>query len=166
MTDVLRYSHCNQPALRTLLQQLGLHVEIVEAGAVIPGSFWGDDEAGLIQSNIFIRQDTPVHSILHEACHYVCMDDERKAALHTNAGGSQVEENSVCYLQILLADCLPDMGRERMCSDMDKWGYSFRLGSAETWFEQDAEDAIDWLQQAGLLEVAHQLTHANQASFL
>jgi len=30
---------------------------------------------------------------------------------------------------------------------MDAWGYSFRLGSARAWFENDAEDAIGWLKQ-------------------
>ncbi len=39
----------------------------------------------------------------------------------------------------------PMSGRERMCRDMDEWGYTFRLGSAARWFEQDAEDAHDWL---------------------
>jgi hypothetical protein len=28
---------------------------------------------------------------------------------------------------------------------MDTWGYSFRLGSAERWFREDAEDAREWL---------------------
>jgi len=35
--------------------------------------------------------------------------------------------------------------------DMDIWGYSFRLGSAQAWFEHDAEDTRAWLQQRGLL---------------
>ena len=34
---------------------------------------------------------------------------------------------------------------------MDAWGYSFRLGTARAWFEQDAEDARDWLQSRGLV---------------
>ncbi len=37
------------------------------------------------------------------------------------------------------------MKQERMLSDMDAWGYSFRLGSAKAWFEEDAEDAEQWL---------------------
>jgi hypothetical protein len=39
-----------------------------------------------------------------------------------------------------------------MWADMDAWGYSFRLGSARTWFEQDAEDARNWLIQHGLID--------------
>jgi len=52
----------------------------------------------------------------------------------------------VCYLQGLLADHLVvDGGRGRLLRDMDAWGYSFRLGSAERWFREDAADALAWL---------------------
>jgi hypothetical protein len=51
----------------------------------------------------------------------------------------------VCYLQVLLAEELPGVGRERLCSDMDAWGYSFRLGTTRAWFDGDAEDARQWL---------------------
>ena len=98
-------------ALDTLLQRFGLRLEDVAAGEAIPGSFWGDEEAGLIGHRLLARADTPVHSILHEGCHYICMDHGRRENLHTNAGGGYDEENAVCYLQILLADHLPDMGR-------------------------------------------------------
>jgi hypothetical protein len=76
------------------------------------------------------------------------MDSTRRADLDTNAGGGYDEENAVCYLQILLADYLPGFGSARMMRDMDAWGYSFRLGSARAWFEEDAADArqtlLDW----------------------
>ena len=55
-------------------------------------------------------------------------------------------------LQILLADYLPEMGQARMLQDMDRWGYSFRLGSARAWFEQDADDARDWLIRHRLID--------------
>ena len=139
-------------ALDTLLQRFGLRLEDVAAGEAIPGSFWGDEEAGLIGHRLLARADTPVHSILHEGCHYICMDHGRRENLHTNAGGGYDEENAVCYLQILLADHLPDMGRERMWADMDAWGYRFRLGSARAWFERDAEDALAWLRRRGLVD--------------
>ena len=42
----------------------------------------------------------------------------------------------MCYLQILLADALHGVGRERLMQDMDEWGYSFRLGSTRAWFER------------------------------
>ena len=96
----------------------------------------------------FARNDTPVHSVLHESCHYICMSAARRANLHTDAGGDYDEENAVCYLQVLLADQVHGMGRDRMLADMDAWGYSFRLGSARKWFEQDANEPraklIEW----------------------
>jgi hypothetical protein len=118
----------------------------------IPGSFWGDEEAGLIANKLYARLDTPIHSILHEVCHYICMDEQRRMHLDTNAEGDYDEENAVCYLQILLADEIPEMGRLRMMQDMDAWGYTFRLGSSKTWFEQDAEDALQWLKHFQLLD--------------
>jgi len=160
MSAVLRYKDCDQRALTALIAKLGMQMQRIDDGAKIPGSFWGDDEAGLILNTLYYRPDTPVHSILHEACHYACMDDERRESLHTNAGGDAAEENAVCYLEVLLSDVLPDVGRARIFKDMDAWGYNFRLGSAQAWFETDAEDARDWLQQKGLVEMAEQLTHA------
>ena len=124
----------------------------------IPGSYWGAPEAGLIGRRLFVRDDTPVHSALHEACHWICMDDRRRRSLHTDAGGDSAEENAVCYLQILLADQLLGFGRRRILADMDAWGYSFRLGSAAAWFAHDASDARDWLMERGLIEESEQPT--------
>ncbi|MEO1085933.1 MAG: hypothetical protein AAFY88_16975, partial [Acidobacteriota bacterium] len=76
---------------------------------------------------------------------------ERRAALDTEAGGENVEEHAVCYLQLLLAEHIPGFGFERAALDMDRWGYSFRLGSARAWFEGDADDARDFLIEHGLL---------------
>ena len=73
------------------------------------------------------------------------MDQQRREKLNTDAGGGYDEENSVCYLQILLSELIPECGKERMFADMDDWGYSFRLGSAQAWFEKDADDARQWL---------------------
>ena len=136
-----------------LLARHGLDLVIVAPESTIPGTFWGEPEAGLIGSTVYVRPDTPLHSLLHEACHYVCMDDARRQGLHTDAGGDYDEENAVCYLQILLADAIPGFGRERCMADMDAWGYTFRLGSARAWFETDAEDAREWLVRRGLLPV-------------
>ena len=130
----------------------GMEIVLCEPGATLPGSYFGDAEAGLIGDRLYLRPDTPLHSMLHEGCHYICMDAERRAALHTDAGGDFPEENGVCYLQILLADAIPGFGRGRMFADMDAWGYTFRLGSARAWFEQDAEDARLWLREHGLTD--------------
>ncbi len=150
--QVLRYNDCDPSDLECLLAGYGLKIELLAAGDDIPGSYWGDEEAGLVGNRLLVRADTPVHSILHEACHYICMDADRRCGLHTDAGGDYDEENGVCYLQIVLAGRLEYLGRERMCNDMDAWGYSFRLGSARAWFEGDAEDALAWLQAHGLLD--------------
>jgi hypothetical protein len=117
----------------------------------------------LIGSRIYVRLDTPVHSVLHEGAHFVCMTPERRARLDTDAGGDHAEENAVCYLQILLADALPNVGRERMCRDMDEWGYTFRLGSAAAWFAEDAADALLWLLARGLIDDQHRITYRCRA---
>lgn len=144
--------------LAALLARYGLELIETPPGQAIPGSYWGESEAGLLGAQVHARPDTPVHSILHEACHYVCMDGERRAALDTNAGGDYAEENGVCYLQILLAGELPGFGRARMMADMDAWGYTFRLGSARAWFENDAEDARAWLLEHELIDRAERPT--------
>ena len=139
-------------ALESLFARYGLQLVTVHDTAAIPGTFWGEPEAGLVGNRLYVRHDTPVHSAFHEACHYVCMDAQRRSMLDTDAGGGYEEEDGVCYLQILLSEHIAEMGRERMFSDMDAWGYSFRLGSSKAWFQQDAEDALVWLQHYGLVD--------------
>jgi hypothetical protein len=139
--------------LQALLTKYGMKVVEVALGVEIPGSYWGTSEAGLLGNQLLVRADTPIHSALHEACHYICMDDLRRHDLDTDAGGAIIEENGVCYLQIVLADYLPSlMNRAQMLADMDAWGYTFRLGSAQAWFEQDADDAREWLIEHQLLD--------------
>jgi hypothetical protein len=137
-------------SLAELLSRYGLQLHWREDGSDIPGSYWGESEAGLLGDTLYLRRDTPLHSALHEAAHYICMDQSRRTRLARDAGGDDPEECAACYLQILLADALPGAGRARLCADMDEWGYSFRLGSARTWFETDAEDARLWLLHAGI----------------
>ncbi|MDZ7662014.1 hypothetical protein [Thiohalophilus sp.] len=150
--QVMSCADAGLPVLQQLLAPYELEVVLIEEPAPLPGSFWGDPEAGLIGWQLFIRSHTPLQSALHEASHYICMDSLRRARLHTDAGGGYDEENAVCYLQILLADQLPGVGRQRMWQDMDRWGYTFRLGSAQCWFEQDAEDTCRWLLEQDLID--------------
>lgn len=144
---------CELPegALQQLLEPLGLELQAVPADAVIPGSYWGESEAGLIGNRLQLRPDTPVHSALHEACHWLLADGERRSSLHTDAGGSDTEENAVCYLQCVLAGQLAGYSRARCFADMDAWGYHFILGSAAAWFAQDSEDAVALLRERGWL---------------
>ena len=147
-------------SLEMLLDRYGLELHVVAPEEIIPGSYWGDREAGLIGAKIFARLDTPLHSVLHEGAHFICMTPERRSGLDTDAGGDDAEESAVCYLQLVLADMLPNVGRERMCADMDGWGYTFRLGSAAAWFATDAEDARAWLIRHGLLDPRGAVTYA------
>ncbi len=134
-----------------LLEQYGLHLHPVDDDIPIPGSFWGDQEAGIIGSSVYARNDTPVHSLLHEAGHLIVLPVERRSKVHTDATDSLEEEDAVCYLQIVLADQLAGVGRKRLMADMDAWGYTFRLGSTRAWFEGDAGDARRWLIERRLL---------------
>ena len=149
--EVLQVRDLPLADLQILLARHTLNLECVEDNTPIPGSFWGDPEAGVIGSTVYVRSDTPVHSLLHEACHLIVLPPERRALVHTDASDSVLEEDATCYLQIVLADALPGVGSVRLMQDMDAWGYSFRLGSARAWFEHDAEDARDWLLARGLL---------------
>jgi hypothetical protein len=150
--EVLRLADIDAAELGALLARFELRLVRCGEAEPIPGSYWGDDEAGLIANRLYTRADTPLHSILHEACHYICVTPARRQCLDTDAGSDDAEENAVCYLQVLLADNLAPMGRARMFADMDAWGYSFRLGSSRAWFESDADDALQWLIARGLVD--------------
>jgi hypothetical protein len=151
---VLRLADIQEADARALLARYGLSLERVPDGAAIPGSFWGDEEAGIIGQLVYARGDTPVHSLLHEAGHLIVLPPERRAQVHTDATDSIAEEDATCYLQIVLADELPGVGRARLMTDMDAWGYSFRLGSTAAWFAEDAENARQWLIEHALLDAS------------
>jgi hypothetical protein len=149
--SVLRMADIDTASAAALLTRHGLELIAVPDAEPIPGSYWGECEAGIIGTRVYARADTPVHSLLHEACHLIVLPPERRAQVHTDATDCTFEEDATCYLQILLADALPGVGRARLMADMDAWGYSFRLGSTRAWFEQDAEDARRWLAERELL---------------
>ena len=154
---VVRLSDINVKHAQLLLGSFSLELRVIEDSALIPGSYWGECEAGIIGSTVYVRQDTPIHSLLHEACHLIVMPEHMRANVHTNATDSIAEEDATCYLQLLLSDFITGFGFARACQDMDTWGYSFRLGSARAWFEQDAEDAHAFLQNAGLIDSNQQI---------
>jgi len=151
ISTVMRVDQIGFDAPTALLGRLGLQLQRVAPGEPIPGSFWGDEEAGIIGTTVYARDDTPVHSLLHEAGHLIVLPPERRLDVHTDATDSVEEEDATCYLQIVLADQLPGVGRARLMADMDAWGYSFRLGSTQAWFEQDAGEARQFLEQRGLI---------------
>ena len=137
--------------LVSLLSQYDLQLLVQNDNEPITGSYWGDSEAGIVGKTVYVRRDTPVHSLLHESCHVICMTPDRRERLDRDAGGDDLEEAGVCYLQVVLADRISGVGRERLMQDMDAWGYSFRLGSTREWFENDAEDARKFLINHRLL---------------
>jgi hypothetical protein len=149
--DVLTLAEIDTDAIVALLRRHALRFVVVDDGLPIPGSYWGEREAGIIGDTVYARRDTPVHSILHEACHLIVLPPQRRAAVHPDATDSTEEEDAVCYLQIVLADTLAGVGSDRVMRDMDAWGYTFRLGSTRAWFERDADDARVWLTERGLL---------------
>jgi hypothetical protein len=146
--------------LTQLLGRFGLSLSLLEDDVPITGSFWGAPEAGIVRRCVYVHLDTPSLSLLHEACHVICMDEVRRAGLERDAGGDDIEEAAVCYLQIVLADYLPGVGGDRLMQDMDTWGYSFRLGSSRAWFESDAADARAWLLDHKLLNATGAPTFA------
>ena len=152
MSACLTVGDVGVTVIARVLDRFGVGLDIVPTGGAIPGSFWGEPEAGVIGYRVIARDDTPVHSVLHEAAHIVCMTGERRAALNRDAGGNDLEESAVCYLQILLADFIDGVGRNRLMTDMDRWGYSFRLGSTAAWFDRDSDDASRFLREHGLID--------------
>lgn len=139
-------------SVEELVRRYGVVLIDVGDGEKIPGSYWGAPEAGLVGNRLYVRGDTPVHSVLHELGHYVCMTPERRGGLDTDAGGDDDEECAVCYLQLVLADEMGGFGRARCLEDMDRWGYSFREGSARAWADGDGRDAREWLLAHGLID--------------
>jgi len=149
--------------MKEVLQRYHLRLVIVADGAPVPASYWGAPEAGIRGNTVYARGDTPVHSILHESCHVICMTGQRRADLDRDAGGDDLEESAVCYLQLLLADYIAGVGRQRLMRDMDDWGYSFRLGSTSAWFERDADDARQFLINHGLISDFGDVSFATRA---
>ena len=141
-----------QDDVAALLARFGLALVRVDDGAPIPGSYWGEPEAGLIGSTVYARGDTPMHSLLHEAAHLIVLPPERRGTVHTDATDSGEEEDAVCVLQMLLGDALPGVGGARVLADMDAWGYTFRLGSAAAYVAHDADSAWRWLAARGLAD--------------
>ena len=137
--------------IRGLLQRYGIEINLLRDDAEITASFWGAPEAGIVGKRVYVRGDTPMHSLLHECAHIICMTTQRREALNRDAGGDDIEEAGVCYLQIVLSDYLANVGRDRLMRDMDAWGYSFRLGATDRWFDSDADDVRNWLEFHGLL---------------
>ena len=150
---VVELQELDKTVVERLLAVYGLELIRVRSGAEIPASYWGAPEAGIAARSLFARADTPAHSVLHEMSHYICMTSARRESLWRDAGGDDAEECAVCYLQVLLAEALPGLGRRRLLADLDAWGYSFREGCAGAWFAGDGATAKRWLAEHGLIDM-------------
>lgn len=135
-------------ALQSVFSLARLQICVHPADASLPGSYWGDSEAGITDRCIHVRADTPLHSLLHEACHVLCASVANRNGFVGDAKGDDDEESAVCFMQIQLAEALPGVGARRICQDMDAWGYSFREGSAFAFLHGDGAGAAAWLSQS------------------
>jgi hypothetical protein len=152
------YKNLDSGSVKTLLSHYGIEVNCIDVDVEIPHSFWGAPEAGRKKEQLYIRGDTPIHSILHEACHYICMPAAQRKQMLVDAKGSAMEENATCYLQILLSDHIENYDRRQLMQDMDDWGYSFRLGSANAWFNKDADEVCQWLREHQIINMNDEIT--------
>lgn len=159
MSPVVVLADLDDRAIEPILERYGLELIRLPDDSAVPASFWGVPEAGLAARSIFARADTPVHSVLHEASHFVCMTPDRRDHLWRDAGGDDAEECAVCYLQVLLADGIAGVGRARLLEDLDAWGYTFREGCAHAWFTGDGRDAQRWLTERDLIDDSGQPTY-------
>lgn len=147
----LLFGHLPRRRIERLASSYRVRLVRIPSGREIPGSYWGESEAGLVGDRLYVRDDTPVHSLLHELSHYVCMSPLRRRGLHTDAGGDDVEECAVCWLQLTLAVHL-GLDLIAMAQDMDGWGYSFREGSVLAWLSGDGREARAWLLRCRLID--------------
>ena len=153
--DVLRLGAGFEDAVAALLAGWGLELGVVADGAPIPFSYHGEPEAGLEERRVWVRADTPLHSVLHEACHALCMDGARRGALARDAGGDFRRGKR----RLLPADPArrpaARRGRGAAARGHGSLGAT-RSGSARArrWFESEADDARRWLVQHGLTDDA------------
>jgi len=71
--EVLRVGVDPHGSLVELTRRYGVELVQCAPEVVPPGSYWGESEAGLRGNALHVRADTPLHSLLHELSHFVCM---------------------------------------------------------------------------------------------
>ena len=68
---MLRCADIGAATLSELLARFGLSLRWLSLNQAIEGSYWGESEAGLVGGTLLVRPDTPLHSALHEAGHFI-----------------------------------------------------------------------------------------------
>ena len=160
---MLRINGIDRVALAMLLARYGLELTLVAPQEVIPGSYWGDSEAGLIGHRIHARLDTPLHSVLHEAAHSICMTPERRAGLDTDAGGDDAGGVRRVLSAGAAGRCAAGGRAASGCSATWTSGATASGWAAQQpGSNQDADDARAWLVKHGVLDAQCRVTYANR----
>lgn len=63
--DVLRFCDIDSQELTELLTAYQIELCLTPDDEPVLGSFWGDEEAGLIGERLNLNTNTPIHSISH-----------------------------------------------------------------------------------------------------
>src|SRR3546814_16448821 len=92
--EVLRIADIGFAPCAALLTGFDLDLQAVADSERIPGSYWGECEAGLIGNTVYARAATPIHSLLHEACQLTVMPADRRSMVHTDATTSIAQKDA------------------------------------------------------------------------
>lgn len=122
-----------------------LWFECVVDGELIFGSFWGDEEVGIIGIIVYVCGDMLVYLLLYEVCYLIVLLLECCVVVYIDVIDLIEEEDVICYLQIVLVDVFLGVGCDWLMVDMDVWGYLFWFGLICVWFEQDVENVCQFL---------------------
>ncbi len=137
----------------------GARLERVPAGAAIPGSYWGDTEAGLdrqhrVRARRHARAFVPARALslhLHGRRAPCRARDRRRRHATTRSAAS-----ATCRC------CSPSgstaSAQRAACATWTRGATRFREGSARAWFDGDGAHARAWLLDHGLVDSAGQPT--------
>ena len=133
-----------------LLARYGLAARARRRRRADPRQLLGRTRSRPDRPRVHARDDTPVHSLLHEAAHLIVLPPERARRAYRRHRFGRGRRRRL--RAAVAARRRPARRRPRaLMADMDAWGYTFRLGSARAYFERDAEDAGPGCSARGLV---------------
>jgi len=141
------------------LDRYGLSLHLVAPDEVIPARI-GASARRADGIQIFARLDTAGAFGAARGRPFYLHDAGTARRLGYRCRRRSCGRECVCYLQIILAQSLPNVGRERMCRDMDEWAIRSGWEAPRSGSIQDAEDARDWLMRHGVLDSQSRPTYA------
>ncbi len=113
--DVLRLASIDLDDARALLARYGLALECVADGAAIPGSYWGEPEAGADRHDgVRARRHAGAFAAARSRAPDRAAARKARDDPHRRHPIRSAEEDATCYCRSLLGDALPGVGRERM----------------------------------------------------